>query len=107
MKIIFCGPPHSGKSVLFTNLSNALPADSYSTVRGCPDGEGHWSNNPNQNETLLVKQKSEFTPEFVENVCEIIDNQKNHSILKRQNMKLLAMKQLKLLKIQIQKKNIV
>lgn len=81
MKIIFCGPPHSGKSVLFTNLSNALPADSYSTVRGCPDGEGHWSNNPNQNETLLVKQKSEFTPEFVENVCEIIDNQKNHSIV--------------------------
>lgn len=81
MKIIFCGPPHSGKSVFFTNISNALPADSYSTIRACPDGEGSWSNNPNQNETLLVRRKGEFTTEFVENVCEIIDNQKNHPIV--------------------------
>ena len=53
MKIVFCGPPHSGKSVFIANLIDKMPTDAYTIIRACPDGEGTWSNNKNQNETLL------------------------------------------------------
>ena len=29
MKIVFCGPPHSGKSVFVANLVEKLPTDDY------------------------------------------------------------------------------
>lgn len=75
MKIVFCGPPHSGKSVFLSNLIEKMPTDSHTILRACPDGEGNWSNNKNQNETILVRKKGKFTPEFVNNVCNAIDNQ--------------------------------
>ena len=40
MKIIFCGPPHSGKSVFIANLIDKMPTDAYTIIRACPDGEG-------------------------------------------------------------------
>lgn len=81
MKIVFCGPPHSGKSVFIANIERYLPSDGYTVIRGCPDGEGGWSNNENQNITQLVRKKGKFTPEFVQEVNEIIDRQENPIII--------------------------
>ena len=66
MKIIFCGPPHSGKSVFIANLIDKLPSDAYTIIRACPDGEGTWSNNQNQNETSIVRKKGKFTKSFID-----------------------------------------
>lgn len=81
MKVVFCGPPHSGKSVFISNIINKLPSNSYSVVRATPDGEGMWSNNENQYETSIVRRKRKFTEEFVTNKCKTIDKQKNDIIL--------------------------
>ena len=81
MKTIICGPPHSGKSVFISNLMRELPTDSTVVIRGCPDGEGIWSNNKNQKVVNLVRKKGEFTPEFVEDTCNAIDNQEDCIII--------------------------
>lgn len=81
MKIVFCGPPHSGKSVFIANVERYLPSDGYTVIRGCPDGEGVWSNNKDQRITQLVRKKGKFTPEFIQEVNNIIDNQENPIII--------------------------
>ena len=81
MKIVFCGPPHSGKSVFVANLVEKLPTDDYRIIRACPDGEGNWSNNKNQNETNIVRRKGKFTQDFVEDSCQVIDNQTNRIVI--------------------------
>ena len=77
MKIILCGPPHSGKSVLLSNLIARTPDNSRTTIRACPDGEGTWSNNPNQEETSIVRKKGKFTMSSVDSDCQEIDRQIN------------------------------
>lgn len=81
MKIVFCGPPHSGKSVFIANLIAQLPSDGYTIIRACPDGEGTWSNNKNQKETSIVRKKGKFTQSFIDNACKAIDNQTNKIVL--------------------------
>lgn len=81
MKIVFCGPSHSGKSVFIANLIDKLPTDACTVIRACPDGEGTWSNNRNQNETNIVRKKGEFTKSFIDNACLAIDNQTNKIVL--------------------------
>ena len=81
MKIVFCGPPHSGKSVFIANLIDKLPSDGYTIIRACPDGEGTWSNNKNQKETSIVRKKGKFTQSFIDNACKAIDNQTNKIVL--------------------------
>lgn len=81
MKIVFCGPPHSGKSVFIANLIDKLPTDAYTIIRACPDGEGTWSNNKNQNETSIVRKKGNFTKSFIDDACQAIDNQTNKIVL--------------------------
>ena len=81
MKVVFCGPPHSGKSVFIANLIDKLPTDAYTIIRACPDGEGNWSNNKNQNETSIVRKKGKFTKSFIEDACKAIDNQTNKIVL--------------------------
>lgn len=81
MKIVFCGPPHSGKSVFIANLIAQLPSDGYTIIRACPDGEGTWSNNKNQKETSIVRKKGKFTQTFIDNACKAIDNQTNKIVL--------------------------
>lgn len=81
MKIVFCGPPHSGKSVFIANLIDKLPTDAYTIIRACPDGEGTWSNNRNQEETSLVRKKGKFTKTFIDDACQAIDNQTNKIVL--------------------------
>ena len=43
MKIVFCGPPHSGKSIFLQGLTANTPHDDYYLFRSCPDGEGTWT----------------------------------------------------------------
>lgn len=62
MKIILCGPPHSGKSVLLANLQRLMPTDSFQRITANGDGEGAWSNNPNQEEISSIRVKSNNTP---------------------------------------------
>ncbi|MGN1351853.1 MAG: ATP-binding protein [Clostridia bacterium] len=81
MKIIFCGPPQSGKSVFIANLIDEMPTDDYTIIRANPDGEGSWSNNPNQKETAIIRQKGKFTKSFVDRKCQEIDNQSNSIVL--------------------------
>lgn len=63
MKTILCGPPHSGKSVLFANLQELLPTDSFQRITANGDGEGAWSNNPNQEDVMSVRVKTKNSPE--------------------------------------------
>ena len=63
MKTIICGPPHSGKSVLIANLLRYLPSDSYLRINANGDGEGTWSNNPDQTEIQRVRIKTGNTAE--------------------------------------------
>lgn len=63
MKTIICGPPHSGKSVLIANLQKLMPTDSFQRITANGDGEGAWSNNPNQEEVMSVRVKTKNTPE--------------------------------------------
>lgn len=66
MKTIVCGPPHSGKSVLISNLVRLMPSDSFQRITANGDGEGTWSNNPNQEDVMAVRHKSSNSPqEFV------------------------------------------
>ena len=81
MKLIFCGPPGSGKTVFISNIVSKLPTDCYTIVRACPDGEGTWSNNKNQQEVNIVRRKGKFTKSFINNVCNSIDIQSNKLVL--------------------------
>lgn len=81
MKIVFCGPPHSGKTVLIANLLNQLPTDDCTVIRTCPDGEGNWSNNKKQEEVRRVRKKGEYTKTFIQACCQAIDNQTNRIVL--------------------------
>ena len=81
MKIVFCGPPHSGKSVFIANLRDKLPSDAYTIIRACPDGEGSWSNNKDQEEISMVRKKGKFTKTFIDDSCVAIDNQINKIVI--------------------------
>jgi CRISPR-associated protein Csx3 len=74
VKVVLCGPPNTGKTVLrdglkaaILNLNNA-PADFYA-ISGCPDGDGAWysetfANYPELARQLKEEYKAKFTREF-------------------------------------------
>lgn len=66
--ILVGGPPHSGKSVLIYSLTRALrPMQvAHYVLRACPDGEGDWSNEVDQDRLPELRIKGKFTPEFVQ-----------------------------------------
>ena len=67
MRVVICGPPHSGKSVFVQGLVAHLPRYSYYIFRACPDGEGTWTwRSP---EAAAFRRKGRFTPEFVDWCC--------------------------------------
>ena len=61
MKTIVCGPPHSGKSVFISNLVRFMPSEVFQRINANGDGEGTWSNNPNQAEVQSVRIKGTNT----------------------------------------------
>lgn len=82
MEIIVCGPPHSGKSVFIATLEKMLPADGYETIRVHKDGEGDWSNNPDQNEVKSVRIKaSDINNKFIKDKCRIIRSSKKKIVI--------------------------
>lgn len=82
-KIIFAGPPRSGKSCLREGLKQAIknvPNAPYPYVlTACPDGEGSWFQEAmNSNPVLAAKYKAEyktkFTKEFVNRISHSVSN---------------------------------
>ena len=81
MKTIICGPPHSGKSVLIANLEKMLPSDRFKTIRVHRDGEGAWSNNPNQEEVQNVRIKASYDYTFIRAKCDEISRSEQAIVL--------------------------
>lgn len=88
MKVVLCGPPHSGKSCLREGLKQAImplhregKAPYPYVITACPDGEGSWyaetaRRNPDLAKQLKADYKAKFTLKFaqekataVQNVC--------------------------------------
>jgi hypothetical protein len=83
LKIILCGPPQSGKSVLRDGLKEAILAIKDApypyVITACPDGEGAWFQKtmnafPDLAEACKAAYKSSFTPEFVRRAAESVQN---------------------------------
>lgn len=64
MKIVVCGPPHSGKSVFLGGLCDNLPRNQRYLFRACPDGEGTWTWKGHGAEQY--RQKGSFTGTMVD-----------------------------------------
>ena len=75
IKVVICGSPHSGKTVFVTNLYKMLPQKYTAIVRACPDGEGVFSNNQEQEQILLTKRKGKMSEEYIKCVKERIENE--------------------------------
>jgi len=84
MKIVFCGPPKSGKSCLREGLKQAImriPGAPYPyVITACPDGEGAWfqetvNRSPEEARELKTAYKQSwggFSPEFVKRVADSV-----------------------------------
>lgn len=90
-KVVLCGPPNTGKTVLRDALKKAIlklkdaPKDFY-VISGCPDGDGSYFSETAQNyPELAVKLKAEykakFTPEFAQAKVRDITTIKNSLLL--------------------------
>lgn len=69
--ILFGGPLHAGKSVLFYSVTMALRQRgiTHYAIRACPDGEGNWSQEIDQETNRLIRIKGKWSREFVEGIC--------------------------------------
>jgi len=75
--VLVGGPPHTGKSVLFYRLTQALRAqgvDHYA-LRACPDGEGNWFHEGNADlvSTLRIKRDGAWPPAFVQSITQALE----------------------------------
>ncbi len=68
--IIMGGPPHAGKSVLFSALTKELARRgiAHHAIRACPDGEGNWSQDADAETVRTIRIKGDFTDEFTERI---------------------------------------
>ncbi|HLH60317.1 MAG TPA: CRISPR-associated protein Csx3 [Ktedonobacteraceae bacterium] len=69
--VLIGGPPHAGKSILTYNLTQALRKRhiEHYVLRACPDGEGDWSQETQQETVRLIRIKGKWTDTFVKLVC--------------------------------------
>jgi CRISPR-associated protein Csx3 len=69
--VVIGGPPHAGKSVLFYSLTKALRERgiAHHAIRACPDGEGNWSQESDQETVRLIRVKGDWSDEFTERIC--------------------------------------
>jgi CRISPR-associated Csx3 family protein len=72
MKIVVCGPPHSGKSVFLGGLCENLPRAQRYLFRACPDGEGTWTYKGKGSEQY--RRKGKFSQEVVDWYCQSLSN---------------------------------
>lgn len=76
MRIVICGSPHSGKTVFSTSLYKACPEKYTYMIRGCPDGEGVFSNNPDQDYLIKkIRRKGSLTQGYAEDIKEQIEKE--------------------------------
>lgn len=91
VKIVLCGPPNTGKTVLRDGLKEVIlksklaPKDFYS-ISGCPDGDGAFYSEtaqkyPKLAEELKAEYKAKFTPEFATAKARDIQRIKNSLLL--------------------------
>ena len=68
--IIMGGPPHAGKSVLFSALTKELARRgiAHHAIRACPDGEGNWSQDADVETVRIIRIKGDFTDDFTERI---------------------------------------
>ena len=83
MKIVLCGPPQSGKSVMREGLKDAIKevhgAPYPYVITACPDGEGAWYQktvnfDPELAQAYKGAYKSSFTQEFVQRAADSVKN---------------------------------
>ncbi len=76
--ILIGGPPHAGKSVLFYSLARALRERDipHHAFRACPDGEGNWFHELDQEKVRLIRVKGTWTDDFVKRIC--VDIEQRH-----------------------------
>lgn len=69
--IVIGGPAHAGKSVLFHTLTQMLRHLNvpHHAIRACPDGEGNWSQESDEETVSIIRVKGQWSDEFVERVC--------------------------------------
>lgn len=74
--ILIGGPPHSGKSVLIYSLTHALRQNqvAHYVLRACPDGEGDFANEADQQYVRQIRVKGCYTPELIAQLTQAIEN---------------------------------
>lgn len=78
VKVIVCGPKHSGKSVFVANLKELLPRNGYFVFRAQVDGEGTWSNKCDQELAQKIRHKGKFDETFMHYVLDGLKNVDQH-----------------------------
>ena len=73
--LLFGGPLHARKSVLFYNLVKALHERGipYNAICACPDGEGNWFHELDQGKVRLIRVKGGWSSDFVKRICADIE----------------------------------
>jgi len=74
--VAVCGPPHSGKSVLISKLYDLLRNYSVFVQRACPDGEGQWTVESDQDVVKKIRKKGEFDYTYIETQREFVERLK-------------------------------
>ena len=74
-KIIVCGNAHSGKSIFINYLYRILPQKYTSLIRACPDGEGVWNSNQNNEQIQMVRKKGHFSEGIVKEIINDIEKE--------------------------------
>jgi CRISPR-associated protein Csx3 len=76
--IAVVGPPHSGKSVflscVFLYLQKKYPSQKFFLQRACPDGEGNWSAESDQDLVKKIRKKGNFNDQFINFTIKSIEN---------------------------------
>ncbi len=76
--VLIGGPPHAGKSVLFHSLTQALRERGirHHAIRACPDGEGNWSQESDQNTVsqIRIKLDGSWPDSFVKRTCQDLEH---------------------------------
>lgn len=80
--IALIGPPHSGKSILLDlirkqikgYIDNDFIQKYFYILRACPDGEGNWSNETQQQYVKILRYKNKFNDDFVNNILQHLSN---------------------------------
>jgi CRISPR-associated protein Csx3 len=69
--VLIGGPPHAGKSVLLYSLTHALREQGipHHTIRACPDGEGNWSQESDEQTVSQIRVKGDWSDDFVKRIC--------------------------------------